>query len=160
MLRAEQGGMIVRTGTAVLCAALLIGAGQSTAAEPPGGVLAAKTLRCKVDKGANTGPPKWGEVSVVRWRKGNVVHFDAIDIKKGRARLMGNEGSETVTVIATPRGLHFLERTPSGNMVLRTVFAGAVGSRRYRYVTSRHMNLPGGPLPSQYYGMCVVLDWR
>jgi hypothetical protein len=148
----------MRTGIVVLGAVLL--AGQAVAAEPPGGVLAAKTMRCKVDKGAVSEPEKWGEVSTVRWGKKNVLHFDAIDIKKGKARIIGGAGGADVLVIPGRGGLHFIERTPSGNMVLRTVFAGAVGPRRYRYVTSRHVNLPGGPLPSQYYGTCKVLDWR
>ena len=150
----------MRTGIVVLGVVALL-AGQAVSAEPPGGVLNAKTMRCKVDKGAHTVPEKWGEVSTVRWRKNNVLHFDAIDIKKGKARIIGGAGGADLLVLPGRGGLHFIEQTPSGNVVLRTVFAGAVGARRYRYVTSRHVHLGrSGPVPSQYYGTCVVLDWR
>ena len=100
----------------------------------------------------------WHYEGKASWGKNNVILFDAIDTKKGRARLIGNVGAEDVIVWLTAIGLTFVEATPSSNINVTTVFANKVG-RDYIYVQSRHVVLlSSGPLPSQYHGTCKRLD--
>ena len=118
----------------------------------------AKTLRCTIGPGAST---DWASgrpvVQTSTWGKNNVIHFDAINTKKGRARLIGNAGAEDVIVWLTAIGLTFVEATPSGNINITTVFANTTGTD-YMYVHSRHVVLLSEPLPSQYHGTCKRLD--
>ena len=115
-------------------------------------LLAARSLKCSFAANAfadwKSGTPK---LTLAREDLG--LHFDSIDSKAQKARLIANQGAGDVTVFTTPEGLHFIEQTASGNMVFTTVFASRA-SDGFIAVTSRHMNLLGGPLPSQYHGVC------
>ena len=85
--------------------------------------------------------------------------FDSINLKGGTARLIGNQGSADVIVIPTPSGITFMETTGTGNVVFTTVFpVYKKYSNDFIAVTSRHMNLPGGPLPSQCHGTCKIWE--
>jgi hypothetical protein len=115
-------------------------------------LLRVRSLKCSFAPNAfadwKSGSPK-----VTLARENVTLHFDGIDVQKQKARLIGNQGAGDVTVFATPAGLHFMEQTGSGNMVFTTVFASRT-SDGFIAVTSRHMDMPGGPLPSQYHGTC------
>ena len=90
-----------------------------------------------------------------------ILHFDSIDPRQGKARLMGNEGATDVVVIPSVSGLNFLEETPSGNINFTTIFQSFKGnSSDYIAVTSRHLLFPGlggrYPFPSQHHGTCKI----
>jgi hypothetical protein len=115
----------------------------------------AKSLRCSVGPGASS---NWQSgrsvVEKATFGKDVVLHFDAIDLRTGKARVIGNAGAENVAAWGTQSGVHFVEQTTSGNVVLSTVFAERASNGEFMFVTSRHMNLSGGPLPSQFHGTC------
>jgi hypothetical protein len=131
-------------------------------------LLSAKTLKCVISVGTFA---EWksGEPKVVPETQGKAANFvlDAIDAKKGTARLVG--GSETgedvasdFRVMATPVGLTFMQSDP-GLVDIITVFAShpTAGSKEFIAVESRHssLELAGGlPVPSQAHGTCKVLD--
>jgi hypothetical protein len=119
-------------------------------------LVSAKSLKCQFGPGS---VGKWAgaKVAVQQERFDVALHFDSIDAKTGSARMIGNEGAADVTVLASPSGVTFVEQTGSGNIVFTTVFPAMVpGTDEFYAVTSRHMTLPGGPLPSQYHGKCRV----
>ena len=114
-------------------------------------LLAARSLKCFFNTHSSA-DWKSGKPSVSTGREDFGLHFDGIDIKAQKARLIGNHGASDVTVFPTPAGLHFMEQTPFGNITFTTVFASRAPDGFFVAVSSRHMDLPGGPLPSQYHG--------
>jgi hypothetical protein len=82
--------------------------------------------------------------------------FYSIDFTKGRAKVMGNSGTDGVVAIATASGVSFLENTPGGGLNVTTVFASREkDSHAFPSVHSRHV-LIFYPLPSQFHGTCTI----
>lgn len=125
-------------------------------------LMSAKCLRCEFGSGAvgdwGSGKPK---VTLDKWRSGDPLIIDSIDLKNGKAKIIGGQGAFDVFVLSTPLGLTFIEQTGTGNLVFRTVFAEyKKGGIDLISVMSRHMMLTGGPLNSQYQGTCRILQKR
>jgi len=126
-------------------------------------LVKARTIRCHLGKGAFA---EWKngkvEIEISRWSKSPeacILIFDSIDLKAGKARIIGNQGARDVIALATPTGITFIEKTPAGNINVTTVFAKYNdGSGDFTFVHSRHLMLIEGPLPSQYYGVCEILE--
>ncbi len=79
--------------------------------------------------------------------------FTDIDLDSQTANLLGIP----VAVLRSGPGLNFVETTPTGSLVLTTVFATVFNnSNDYVAVTSRHLGIVTGapPVPSQYHGRC------
>ena len=79
--------------------------------------------------------------------------FTDIDADGQRANLLGLP----VVVLRSGTGLNFIETTPTGSLVLTTVFATVFNnSNDYVAVTSRHLGIVTGapPVVSQYHGRC------
>lgn len=121
---------------------------------------AAYSVRCDLPEGVVA---TWDEstlkIETDEFGDGSEFTFDSIDLSAGRARIVGNAGTSDVAVWLTPTGLMFAEGTASGNMVFTTIFAtyDSPSSRRYLAVRSRHNDVLG-PMPSQYYGKCTILQ--
>ncbi|QWE06384.1 hypothetical protein [Polynucleobacter sp. JS-JIR-5-A7] len=116
-----------------------------------------QSFRCNFSDGLST---NWdsGKPSSKRTSDMSELIFDQIDIKKGTGRMIGNSGSETVQVLKGDSSTHIVERTPSGNMNITTIFNPTQKySDLYPVVHSRHINLMSGPFPSQYVGLCKNL---
>jgi hypothetical protein len=119
-------------------------------------LIGAKSLKCIFGPGSSasweTGEPK------ISMDEFNVAfHFDSINSKLGKARLIANLGAEDVLVLTSPSGLSFIEETASGNMTFTTVFLTPIkGSDEFPGVTSRHMEIFGSLIPSQYHGTCKI----
>ncbi len=123
-------------------------------------LASARSLRCHFGYGVvhrlDSLPPK--PVATNANDYGNPEVYDNIDRVKRTARAIGNVGAVDVGVASSDDVLSFVEVTPSGNMVITTVFAKLVpGSwRQLLATTTRHMLFP--PIVvSQYYGRCEVL---
>jgi hypothetical protein len=83
--------------------------------------------------------------------------FDQIDIKKNTARLIGNVGTETISVINGMNSVHLLELSDTGNLNTTTIFfSNPDNSGKLPVVHSRHVN-GNHPFPSQYLGLCTLL---
>jgi hypothetical protein len=121
-----------------------------------GDLISAKSLKCTFAPGT-VAEWKGGEFALSKDQWKGDTHFDSIDLKQSRARLIGNATATDVLVLPTAQGLSFLEATDSGNVILTTVFAARCGpAGSFCAVMSRHVNLVGEVFPSQYYGSCVV----
>ncbi len=141
----------------ILLFGLVLGVGTAAAQDDIFRILvSAKSLKCQFGPGS-VGIWAGSKVTVQQERFDVALHFDSIDAKAGKARMIGNQGAADVTVLASPSGVTFVEQTGSGNVMFTTVFPGMVPETDEFYaVTSRHAILPGGPLPSQYQGKCRV----
>ena len=72
-----------------------------------------------------------------------------LDLEKGTAYVMGNQGGEEVTVVANATGgLTFIEVTGAGSVQVTAM--GKSG----KSVHSRNTIIDGEIMPSQYYGKC------
>ncbi len=123
-------------------------------------LVTATTLRCNFDNGASA---VWSnakaKVELTSFGKDGQLTFDSINLKEGKARLIGNAGATDVHTLPTETGITFLERTGSGNLNITTVFFSTASNDKQSYlaVTSRHSSFRN-PMPSQYYGSCNVLE--
>ncbi len=116
-------------------------------------------FRCRFGKGAQT---SWyedePEIYADEFGKDNVVTYYALDRKKGRARILGNEGAGDVLLATRPTGLNLIEYTDSGNMIFTTIFAFPNAAGEFKAVMSRHLLFPQGPFFSQYTGVCTSVE--
>jgi hypothetical protein len=71
-----------------------------------------------------------------------------IDSTTGKAYVLGNNGSEEVTMLSSGKGISFIEITDVGNVMVTTVDASGIS------VHSRNSIILGELVPSQYYGSC------
>jgi len=117
-----------------------------------------KCFKCEFGPGASAswdGPRVKVELDAFN----NTLIYDSIDVRAGTARIIGNQGSADVLVLQTPQGLTFIETTAMGNITITTIFPEYLkDGSDFIVVQSRHMNLPSGPLPSQYHGTCKVWE--
>ena len=122
-------------------------------------LIQAKTFKCVWEKGMVS---EWkGGLAVVKETKMKEFTFDAIDHKKGTARLIANDGAGDVVMITTIAGIVFIEQTGMGNFSFTTVYAQKADTMEpresYYAVHSRHMNMFfDKTLSSQYYGKCMI----
>jgi len=119
-----------------------------------------RSLKCDFSDGY-IGKWEKGKIKIEPGKLGTPLHYDSIDLKEQKARIISNQGSADVSVITTLTGLTFIEITPIGNISITTVFADyKEGSRDFIAVLSRHMKLFPSKviLPSQYHGICKVWE--
>jgi len=119
------------------------------------------SLRCVFDVGTNANfQEKTVEAEKAKGSTLPPIIFDQIDTLSGTARMIGNAGAETVTALSRSNSIHLVELTASGNLNVTTVFNTNDSNSSFDYpvVHSRHIDLSGGPLPSQYYGFCKKLN--
>lgn len=127
----------------------------------------AKSLKCYYSEGY-TGIWDDGKLKISKGqfgtsKKESSMVFDSIDLKKGTARLIGNQGASDVMVLSTPTGVSFIEKTPAGYLMITTVFAYyKKGTDEFVCVYSRHVGsfspLKLGPMPSQWHGTCKIWE--
>lgn len=119
-------------------------------------LLADKRLECRFGPESATisggaGPDRGASNAAIS------VHFDAIDLEHGKARMSGKQGAGEVTTLLTVSGITFIEGTGTGSLIFTTVFADTAGSDEFFAVQSRHMTvMTGVPQPSQHYGTCKL----
>lgn len=74
-------------------------------------------------------------------------------------RVIGNQEGGDVHLVVRPPGLTFIEGTPSGNVIVTTAFPHEAESpEEFTAVQSRHVDIMGSPLPSQWHGTCKIFD--
>lgn len=124
----------------------------------------ATTLRCAGGRGVTTSwvrarTPDFGAPAPI-FADNSPLVFDAIDTLNQRARFVGNAGAEDVRFSTSAAGLHFVEQTLSGSIILTTVFVvgtRAMSRREFPFVHSRHVSGFGmPPTVSQFSGVCAV----
>lgn len=125
-------------------------------------LMGAKTLKCSFDKGSHidwsSGVPKISNSKYSDSKENSYAIFDSIDLASKKARGVGSQGAVDVDLITTPTGITFIEFTQSGNLSVTTVFSThEKDSNKFLAVESRHMDMVGQPIPSQYCGTCEAL---
>ncbi|TLZ39937.1 MAG: hypothetical protein E6K23_11420 [Gammaproteobacteria bacterium] len=119
---------------------------------------AARSLRCTFTSEVTT----WvrnGHRTVEQTAEHGSATYDNIDVAKGTARMVANAGAGdlTVWVERTLGSLWMLERTPSGNVVVTTVFPmHAEGTDEFVVLEARHLIMGTIVLGQDTYGTCKV----
>ena len=112
-----------------------------------------RSLKCDFPVFASQPMGEWG-IEPKTGKQDFSFHIDGIKLQSGKARLIGNAGSAGLTVITGDGVVNFIERIPSGNLNLTTIYTDPVKKDIFRAVHSRHIRLLGNPGPSQQYGLC------
>lgn len=127
-------------------------------------LIAAKSIKCVVGDGITTTfddvkPNTEHPSKFSNDRERSIVYFDSIDYAAQTARLIANNGAADVVAILNRSGVHFVEQTAVGNIILTTIFPIKRGDG-FVVVTSRHIgNLIGNDLIlSQFYGTCNIWE--
>lgn len=125
-------------------------------------LMRAKTLKCSFDKGSHVdwsaGAPKIRNSNYSKDKESSYTTFDSINLSSKKARGIGSQGAVDVDLVVTLTGITFIEFTQTGNLVFTTVFSThEKDSNRFLAVESRHMDMVGQPVPSQYCGTCEAL---
>jgi len=83
--------------------------------------------------------------------------FDAINLARRTARLIGNQGAVTVSATSAKDAIFLIESTLAGYLQLTAIYEPLGADGQYKAVHSRHTFLLTYPAPSQYYGACRPL---
>ncbi len=117
----------------------------------------AKSLRCSFPYGMGANSrngtlkpvPEEGKVEFI---------VDSIDLQKATARGIGNNGASNLFAQMTLAGLTLVESTSAGNQIFTTVFThGPAGTGSLFAVYSRHIEIFGTIVASQWYGTCDII---
>jgi hypothetical protein len=126
------------------------------AALPVNPLAAAQTLECAFTSYAVTGW-KDGVPTTVTTDETFKFQIAIVNLKKSRARIIGEQASEDATAVLTPTGLNVIEQTPLGNFLVTTVFTTRAADERFLAIHSRHVgDTAAAPSPSQHYGTCRI----
>lgn len=119
----------------------------------------ARTLRCAFTKTTSVDWEPSGALKTETRDERLAFDFDAVDLEKHRARVLGNQGASDVSVHGTGGGVTFVELTASGNFITTTVAPWLAPSGEFAAVHSRHVIVAPGmpPVFSQFYGTCKPL---
>jgi hypothetical protein len=117
-----------------------------------------QSFRCNFSDGIST---NWdsGKPSLTKDARMAEMVFDQLDTQKGSGRLIGNAGVENIQTLSGDKSIHIIEITPTRNMNITTIFAPVKKNPNlHPAVHSRHINLMGEPLTSQFVGLCNKLN--
>jgi hypothetical protein len=78
-----------------------------------------------------------------------------VNLKKGRAQIVGAAGASPASLVISDTGLTAIEPTPVG-FTMTTVFANGGQNGEFLAVHARHVDLKPTPSPSQHYGTCKI----
>jgi hypothetical protein len=134
----------------------------ATGADNPGLRLRnARSLRCMYTSSVATWV-RGGERSVEQTNDKGTATYDNIDVTKGTARIIGNIGAGDIRVWLDAQGdLWMLEKTPSGNAFVTTVFPMyAPRTSDFIVLEARHsLSISGtSALGEESFGTCAILE--
>ncbi len=151
----------MRTTWAILAAAIIglgtaVHAQESTSAPAPAAnpFAAAQTLSCSFSTYAVGG---WKSVAptAVIGDENYSFQIVVVNLKKGRAQIVGSTGARAASLVLSETGLTAIEPTPVG-FTMTTVFANGGQDGQFLAVHARHVDLKPTPSPSQHYGICKI----
>jgi hypothetical protein len=143
--------------TVHVLALLAVSLGLAPQKPPQNALTPVKEVSCSFPLFAVAQYPNGVPLAVVRTQE-FTFHIDAIDLKKGAARIVGNVGSAPATVVLTATGLNVFERTTLGNFNITTIFLAGAKEKTYLAVHSRHIGeADATPTVTQNYGTCDVV---
>lgn len=120
----------------------------------------ARSLRCTFTSSVVT----WvrsGRRSIEQTNDKGSAQYDNINVAKGTARIIANAGAGdlAVWVEGTSGSLWMLERAPSGNVIVTTVFPMyAEGTNELVALEARHSMTGQIAFAEETYGTCKVWD--
>lgn len=152
---ANKSVLAVSTLAACLASAALPAA-QKAPVMPPGPFANVQTLKCAFSSYTVNG---WKDLkpTPVTASEDFAFQISVVNVKKGRARIVGATGAIDASLVISGTGLNVIEQTPVGNFTLTTVFANGAQDGKFLAVHARHVDLSAAPSPSQHYGFCEAV---
>jgi hypothetical protein len=155
-------GLLSTTRRLVVCSVLgiVILTTASAADNAASRLRNARSLRCTFSSSVDTWVRTGHRVIEQTQDKGTAV-YDNIDIARGTARIVANAGAADIVVWLDSiwGSLWMLERTPSGNMVVTTVFPMyAEGTDEFVVLEARHSITGQIVLGQDSYGTCKTWE--
>jgi hypothetical protein len=145
----------------IMLALLLVCASAAIGAEDPASRLrGARSLRCNFISTVNTWVRNGHRTTEQISEKGSAV-YDNIDVAKGTARIVANNGASDVVVWVerTFGSLWLRERAPSGNEIVTTIFPMyAEGTDAFVVLEARHSMVGQIVLGQDSFGTCKILE--
>jgi hypothetical protein len=146
----------------IFCAVLWVAAvGTASCDEDPVSRLhRARSLRCTFTSEVDT----WvrsGRRTIEQTTEKGTATYDNIDLTKGTARIIANAGAGDLSVWLerTFGSLWMLERAPSGNVIITTVFPMyAEGTDEFVVLEARHSMAGQIVLRRETFGTCRTLE--
>jgi hypothetical protein len=87
------------------------------------------------------------------------VTYDNIDVARGTARIITNNGAADLTAKWQADALWLIETTPAGNVIVTTIFPKyAEGTHDFIVLESRHSSIGRFVLGEESSGSCRVLE--
>lgn len=116
------------------------------------------TFRCKFSEGQSTNYDG-GKPSSKRDEFPDLI-FDKINLEKGTARIIGNNGAVDIVAKSGMESVHLIEETAFGNLSVATIYTNEKFKKinSYPIVISRHMTIFVSPHTSQHRGLCKLLN--
>ncbi|MEO8484321.1 MAG: hypothetical protein ABI634_19080 [Acidobacteriota bacterium] len=149
---------VLAVATLAVC---LMGAGKTLTAQKapppaPSPFASIQTLKCSFSSYAVN---NWQELkpNTVTASEDFSFQISVVNVKKGRARIIGSTGAIDVALVISGTGLNVIEQTPAGNFTLTTVFAAGGQDGKFLAAHARHVDLAAAPSPSQHYGSCEAV---
>ena len=138
-------------------------ASGATESDPVSRLRTARSLRCHFTAEADT---KWtkGQRSITNEALNpdvaNEVVYDSIDVRKGKARIVGNIGASDVAVHADSFGaIWIVDVSPAGFVFVTTIMPlYAAGTEDFIVLESRHSWVGQSALGEQPSGSCALLE--
>jgi hypothetical protein len=158
---------IMRTMQAVIATAIL-GLGTAAYAQQPAPAAApaqasapavnpfatAQTLNCSFST-YTVGGWKGVAPTAVIGDESYAFQIVVVNLKKGRAQIVGDTGARPASLVLSDTGLTVIEPTPVG-LTMTTAFANGGQDGQFLAVHARHVDLKPTPSPSQHYGTCKI----
>jgi hypothetical protein len=145
----------------IFLAMLLASSARSTSSDDAASRLrAARSFRCNFTSTVTTWVRSGHRTTEQISDKGSAV-YDNIDVAKGTARIVANNGASDVVVWVerTSGSLWLRERTPSGNEIVTTIFPMyAEGTEAFVVLEARHSMVGQIVLGQDSFGTCIVLE--
>ena len=116
------------------------------------------TFRCKFSEGHSTNFDNGNPIS--KRSEFPDLLFDKINVEKGTARIIGNNGAVDIVAISGSESVHLIEQTAVGNLSIATIFNNEKFKKvnSFPIVISRHMTIAVSPHTSQHRGLCKLLN--
>jgi hypothetical protein len=147
--------------TTILTLLMVCTTAAHSADDPASRLRGARSLRCTYTSSVET-TVRSGHRSIEQTNDKGAAVYDDINVVKGTARIIANGGASDVVVWRDRQeNLWMLERTPSGNEVVTTVFPMyAEGTDELVVLESRHWLAIGGQIAAgeTAYGTCRILE--
>lgn len=121
-------------------------------------LMNATSYECKYDIGSTPNIENGRFKTEIKNNETMKISFDSINHKTSTAIINGNNGQEKVMIVTRDdnKAISFIEITYTGNIIVTTIYNTKNNHNNFFSSHSRNISLGGHPIPSQWYGSCMI----